>query len=214
MQMNYYNKRNIIEMTSIKKQSINEKMVDDIISEVSSYSLYSVLKTNECLNKKMIENLALFLLSANKVLTFGMGNSGIAAQFLTSSLNKIGINCFNPVSIHDLMIQKEYLKNNDVLIIFSTSLETKEIKFILQKLDSFKFKTCLVTEEKNKNKYPVDFTVCYSKHDLEVTSFPAISTLTSQIYSVNILFNVIMYKLSDTKIKKGNHDNFEWNKSI
>lgn len=158
----------------------------DRINNLKSYNNYAI---NETLINLNIDNLAMIcseISKAKKIIVFGVGSSYLAAMELAKNLHKIGLNIVSSSDIHNAILKISNFSNDDLLICFSKSGMTKEIKFINKAAKYVNANTLLITAS-NSEFENVDFKIHLMdlKKDYRVV---ATSSKISQIVIADIIF--------------------------
>ncbi|AOG60904.1 hypothetical protein SHELI_v1c09550 [Spiroplasma helicoides] len=215
MQMDFYNKLELEKLMSINCEEGEDYSTKFLAKEILAYSIYSIIETNKNLDYKLMNDLGYKFVKSSKILVFGVGNSQITAKYFSTLISKLGLFSTYSDSIHNNLISMQFMTKNDVLVVFSSQLKTKECVKTIQIANKNNICVVLVTTIKELNEYiRADYIVNYSKHSLEYNNFPTFSSNVGQMYVSNILFNIISKKVDyyQAKIKKANILIDDWNK--
>ena len=146
---------------SIAKDVNLSNVNDNITKDDSAYEVFtkvcndvycSLEKTKSALNKEALSGACSAIISANKVVIFGLGNSASVAMDATHKLLRLGFNAVCYTDNHMQAIAAAHLKNGDVVIAISHSGSSKDI---VQALELAKSRGAITITLTNKGKSPV-----------------------------------------------------------
>ncbi|ADE19585.1 MurR/RpiR family transcriptional regulator [Mycoplasma crocodyli] len=106
-----------------------ELSLNEIVHNVNTYYEYSIKKTMEAYGKNYsdITEYAKDLLTCERHIIFGIGNSGMVAEYYAQNLNKIGIFSMAINSIHDFLGFNFLLDRKLHVTLISKTFDTVEI---------------------------------------------------------------------------------------
>lgn len=201
LQMHYYLKQKLNEMTSVEFET-DIKSNHDSIDNVFKKSFYSILKTWDFVNEESLFKIKDLINSHKKIVFFGVGNSHNIAKMLSTSLSKIGYNSIIYSSTKEVLISIEYSNIEDNLfILYSNSGSTKEVVYIANKINSKNGKFILVTSDNsnylNNALANAKEVFQYYVNDHEIYSFPQVSQQFCQIIFNNLILNLLIMDIEN-----------------
>ncbi|WP_342268495.1 MurR/RpiR family transcriptional regulator [Spiroplasma endosymbiont of Aspidapion aeneum] len=217
MQIQYSPKINVNELLKVKKIDGN---IQSIIDNVSAFHVYSIIETKRILDSKKIYEAVNLILKAKIISIFGIEESYVSGTYLKQSLQKIGINATNNVSIHGLITQLEFMVDNEsLLIVFCASGITIENLWAVKQAVNKKIKIIWIGPIQNvdpKLAKNISIILTHTEHIKEMVRFPKISASASQAFICDIIISVIIN--GDKKIveflNKTNNKIMKWNKRM
>ncbi|MGL5520106.1 MAG: MurR/RpiR family transcriptional regulator, partial [Metamycoplasmataceae bacterium] len=115
------------------------------INNLMSYSNFGINETLLNIDVNNFSKIAKIIKKSNRVLSFGIGSSFLAAQELSNNLQKIGINISSCQDIHNAILKISNFNENDLILVFSKSGETEEVIFLLKAAKELNSKTVIIT---------------------------------------------------------------------
>lgn len=112
----------------VKLASETHHNIEDNIDSRLKQQYIDVFRDVQGLNNPEVIQKTLQLISeANQIYIYGLGSSGLAAQELNYRLNRMGFSCEAVTDSHLMIIRSTLLKEDDLLIAFSRSGQTREL---------------------------------------------------------------------------------------
>ncbi|TDV24490.1 RpiR family transcriptional regulator [Mycoplasmopsis mustelae] len=172
-----------------------------ILKQLFLFYRESISKTSHLIDLNQINRAINSILDSERIYLYGAGSSYLSASELGINLAKIGINAIAFRDFHSLLLtssQKDI--KNKLVILFSKSCDTKEIKFAIELFVLYKIKFWLITANKQiKNK--LDNVILYSTLE-QNRRFVSISSKINQQFIADLLFLFIQRnKVSDFEAK-------------
>ncbi len=162
----------------------------DIFEKVANDIYKSLEMTKQSLSKKDLENAAKAILSADKIVIFGLGNSSPVAQDAGHKFFRAGLDASVYSDNHMQAIAASHLKEGDVAIGISHSGSSKDI---VDALKIAKLQGATTISITNKGKSPIvkesDITLFTSSKETEYT----ILGLNSRIAALSIIDTLYSY---------------------
>ena len=120
-----------------------------VAKKAASIQINELKKINKVFNKSFVRAVEVIFLCKGKVITAGIGKSGIIARKISSTLSSVGISSFylNPGEANHGDLGQ--IDKKDVLIIFSYSGNTSEMTNMLKYANRFNIKTIGVASKKD-----------------------------------------------------------------
>ncbi|MGL4183963.1 MAG: MurR/RpiR family transcriptional regulator [Metamycoplasmataceae bacterium] len=163
------------------------------INNLMSYSNFGINETLLNIDYNNFLKIAKIIKKSNKVLSFGIGSSFLAAQELSNNLQKIGINISSCQDIHNAILKISNFNENDLVLVFSKSGETEEVIFLLEATKELNAKTVIITVNE-KIKENIDCKILLKDLGKEKRII-ATSSKISQLLIADALFMEINYLL-------------------
>lgn len=112
----------------VKLASETHHNLEDNIDSRLKQQYVDVFRDVQGLNRAdIIHNTLQLITKANRIYIYGLGSSGLAAQELNYRLNRMGFTCEAVTDSHLMIIRSTLLKEDDLLIAFSRSGQTKDL---------------------------------------------------------------------------------------
>lgn len=168
---------------------IYEKVCDDIY--------YSLESTKKSIDPETLQKASETIMSANKIIIMGLGNSAAVALDASHKLLRIGCNAYAYTDNHMQVIAASHLKKGDVAIGISHSGSSKDIIEAMQIARERGAVTMCIT---NKGKSPIQKHSDLVLHTASEETKYNILALTSRIAQLSIidtLYYHIVYQQSD-----------------
>jgi len=120
-----------------------------VAKKAASIQITELKKINKVFNKSFVRAVEVIFLCKGKVITAGIGKSGIIARKISSTLSSVGVSSFylNPGEANHGDLGQ--IDKKDVLIIFSYSGNTSEMTNMLKYANRFNIKTIGVASKKD-----------------------------------------------------------------
>ena len=120
-----------------------------VAKKAASIQINELKKINKVFNKSFVRAVEVIFLCKGKVITAGIGKSGIIARKISSTLSSVGVSSFylNPGEANHGDLGQ--IDKKDVLIIFSYSGNTSEMTNMLKYANRFNIKTIGVASKKD-----------------------------------------------------------------
>ncbi|MEE1046411.1 MAG: MurR/RpiR family transcriptional regulator [Clostridia bacterium] len=185
-------KSNIINANMSAKDSafeIYEKVCNDIY--------LSLEHTKKVLDADALQKTAEAIMSAERIVVMGLGNSAAVAQDASHKLLRVGYNAYAYTDNHMQVIAASHLKQGDVAIGISHSGSSKDVIEALQIAKERGAITVCIT---NKGKSPIqkhsDY-VLYTSSDETKYNILALNSRIAQLSIIDALYFHIVYQQSD-----------------
>lgn len=190
---------------SLASESGGSAVSTHITAEDSAFEIYekvcndiycSLEKTKKSLKADSLAKAAQALCSANKIVTFGLGNSASVALDASHKLLRAGLNAVAYSDNHMQMIAASHLSENDVVIAVSHSGSSKDIIEALQIAKSHGATTIAIT---NSGKSPIlrhaDIVLATSADETQYNIL-ALNSRIAQLAIIDALYFYIVYNRS------------------
>ncbi|WP_169921849.1 MurR/RpiR family transcriptional regulator [Spiroplasma clarkii] len=204
-------------LASLKQTTevLNDKAIEAVINNLKVFHTHSIKETLNGLDLTKISALIHKIITSKKIQLFGIGSSWNACNELGSNLEKIGFDIMMNNDFHMQLLNLTKLTDDDLVIVFSKSLNAKELNFLIKKCLDLKVPLCVMTSNKkyplkDKINYFISFAVFEQKNRIT-----AISSKISQLILADLIFTEIFNRLeniANNLIKIGNKIIEEWNK--
>lgn len=160
------------------------------ISDYVENSIHSINQMSTQISYENIFRAKDFIETAEVVCTFGEGMSKIAAISLMDDLNFIGKNIYNANSLLDLAswVDKEH-KNNICVVLFSKSLNNKQIISIIKQLSKSNISVIIITANKDV-KFLNNTIVINYETILHINKWGDYSSKTIQLFICGLIINL------------------------
>jgi DNA-binding MurR/RpiR family transcriptional regulator len=167
--LNYPNLKSLQIMVANKHHEIQKNFVlqhegnlQQNLKNLKKFNTYLFKEILDHLNLEILENLINKILNTKKILIFGKDLNFIPAYSLALNFEKIGYSIITDLDFKRLLINLPKLKQNDLVIIFSSNLISSEVNFLIQKCFELQIPVALITSnanfiQKSKIKYLLDF---------------------------------------------------------
>lgn len=172
------------DMSSVVKR-IAQQMTDAITE--TSYSL----QYDKCLE------IARFLVSADKIGAFGVGNSSVTAMEIGNVLARIGINVTVTPDPHMQAMITSNMTDRDIVFLISVSGSTKDIIDVAEIAKANGVKIVVITCYDRSPLAKFGDYVLFSTRREAAHEGGSISTIVSISFIVNVLYNAIYETLGD-----------------
>lgn len=98
----------------------------DMVAKISASELFGIQETAANLDLAALQSVIDSILSAGRVMAFGVGASNASAQDLAQKLLRIGLAAYSEADAHNALTACALLRPGDVAIAFSHSGQTRE----------------------------------------------------------------------------------------
>lgn len=157
------------------------------------YQYYQMIikSTQQFISEEQTNKIVTLIKNAERVVFCGVGNSGLIAMEFNSRIERMGIQSWAVTDAHGMIMETSLLDENDMLICFSNSGETKSVIDSARLAQENKVFTVAVTNHENT------FLTRFSNEVVLISSYKYIDDekfINSQIPSL-FLLDVLTYKL-------------------
>ena len=181
------------ESEGIMDSHIEEEDSPSIVAKKITNAISSVLDENlEFLNEKTLVSTVNALLKANKILVFGMGNSGLAAEYFKNKCSRIGLNVTADVNLHYMYTAAALLKPGDVAIGISQYGAGNEVNKVIQIAKEAGATCVCVTHHPSSNLAKRSDYILYSSNRENFLQGDSIATIVSQLHVCEIIYNMLL----------------------
>lgn len=135
-------KLSMLDLYSVNKDELDIK---DRINNLKTYNIYAINETLSNIDANNVQSICKRIMKANKIFTYGLGSSFLAAQEMSENILKLGINSIAKHDLHNLLLALSSANKDDLLFLFSKSGENKEIIFLIKICDELNIDICLIT---------------------------------------------------------------------
>lgn len=183
----------------------------DRINNLKIYNNFSINKTIDSIDYQELNKIIKKINSSKQILVFGVGSSYLASTELANNILKLGFSINASSDIHNTLLTISSFTKNDLLILFTKSGQTKEIKFFQENLNKFPFDILVITSNKD---FAKNFTYKIIHIDMEKKErLIATSSKISQLIISDIIFYELFYQFKNNKkiIEKNNLFIDKWN---
>lgn len=160
------------------------KAEDDLLTEVANLDIKNINDTLNLIERKSFNYVIDRILSADRVLTGGLGISYLLAEILAYQLTQVGVDSSPLKHTHTLFHEHVlFLNSKDLLILFSFPPYSKETVDLARFAEERKIDVIAIT---NKPASPITF---YTKANLIVESSNML--FTNSFAAISVLINAI-----------------------
>lgn len=174
-------------------------MNDSIISNSLAVKKTIITAINNDMFNEAINN----IVTSKRVIFFGIGFSYFVCQQMIKYFQLYNINGHNILNIYDAL-QLIKTASDDLWIVISISLVTKEITFLLKELALFKIKTLLITSNvKSELLKNISYVfILKVAENIQKDEFFYLNFDVTLITLANLIILGIINKINDDKIKR------------
>ncbi|MGY6172135.1 MurR/RpiR family transcriptional regulator [Candidatus Mycoplasma pogonae] len=140
-------RKHVVEQLKYQKPN-NIYDINDDIENVNLFYVHSIEKTIGLLDVNVVNNAVNQIIQSRKIITFGIGSSAMAAGEMANALRSLFLNSVNAFSIHDIATWIDDKNGQDMVIIFSKTMSSKELQIIFQLLQKHHIYVLLITNNK------------------------------------------------------------------
>lgn len=119
--------------------------LSDTVAKIAHNETLAISETVASLDIDALARLVADVDASNRVVVFGVGASGLAAQDLAQKLLRIDRIALSTTDAHDALVMAALLQAGDVAVVFSHSGETREPQLVLEAARSVGARTAAVT---------------------------------------------------------------------
>lgn len=160
-------------------QTTNNKIVQQYINIAKT--------TNSLNNAEIIDTCIKKIISAKRIIVYGVGNSNLFAEYLSNNLLKMQLNSFSSTNAHIIFTTASGFNSNDLLILISETGETREIVKLAKIAKIHNTPIIAITRlAKNKLLKFADF-VLHTCNDLSDSRLNATTIRCSQLWVIDML---------------------------
>ncbi len=201
---------------SIAKDENLSNVNDNITKDDTAFGVFekvcndvycSLEKTKNAIDKNQLDNVCKVILSANRILLFGLGNSASVAMDGAHKLLRLGLNVSCYTDNHMQSIASAHLKSGDVLISISHSGSSKDI---VQATELAQQKGATTIALTNKGKSPLIKYCDYVLNTVSDETNYTILGLNSRIAQLAIIDTIYYYlvcNITNSKERTGETEN-------
>ncbi len=194
---------------SLARETKSTMVNVNMTPEDSAYEIYEKVcndiycaleRTKKSLSADVLQQAADSIMSAGRIVIFGLGNSAAMAQDMAHKLLRIGYTVFAYTDNHMQMIAAAHLQEGDVAIGISHSGSSKDVIEALQIARSHGAKTICIT---NKGKSPIlkhSDLVLYTSSEETKYNVLALNSRIAQLSIIDALYFYIVYQQSEASI--------------
>lgn len=180
------------------------------INNIKSYNNFAINETIMNLDIKNLSKIVSRISKSKQILVFGVGSSYLATIEFSNNMLKLGFAISASNDIHNSLLILSNFSKNDLLILFTKSGITKEIKFFKKNKSRFLFDILVITANEN---YANDFKYKIIHKEMEKKDrIIATSSKICQLIISDIIFYEIFYLKNNKKIVEKNKQFIDgWN---
>ncbi|WP_249869248.1 MurR/RpiR family transcriptional regulator [Oceanobacillus saliphilus] len=112
---------------SIEQNAVETIKTDKTFDIIYNYYHSIIKSTQQFISEEQTSRIVGLILSASNILFCGVGNSGLIANEFNSRIQRMGISSQSMTDAHGMLMKSALLDENDLLICFSNSGETKSV---------------------------------------------------------------------------------------
>lgn len=174
---------------NIEPESGNEAsiLLDNMVMALKS--------TYDLLDYTQIEKATDLILGAKNIYAFGSGNSGLAAQEFRNKVLRLGLNVISFSDSHFQLISSSIITNQDVMILFSVSGQTKDMINYAKMASRQKAKLIIVTNYMKSPLARFATALLYVVGKSAPLDSGSIVSKVSQLYVIDILSKEILKQM-------------------
>lgn len=184
-------------------QELEKTSLDDIEQQdntkvrITKENLRIIEDSSALLDDVVIETIVGKILSARKTVFFGVGTSGLTAKFAAFRFVRTGLPIEAITESHLGMVKATLLTEQDVAIIISVSGSTVDIVDLAKRAkESMATVICITSHIKSPVTKYADITLLSSARETP-TEGSAFSSIISQLFVLDIIFNDLLNELGD-----------------
>jgi DNA-binding MurR/RpiR family transcriptional regulator len=160
--------------------------------------MLALKSTYDLLDYKQIEKAANLVLSAKNIYAFGSGNSGLAAQEFRDKVLRYGLNIITFSDSHFQFIRTSIMNENDVLVLFSVSGQTKDMISLAKMAVRLCVKLIVVTNYLKSPLAKFATALLYVVGKSEPLYSGSLVSKVSQLYVVDVLSKEILQQMGNS----------------
>lgn len=159
------------------------------VNNIRIFYTMALQSTSDFIDMNDLDVATQILNSASTVFTFGIGVSSLPAKLLSENLGILGKDVKILSSLHDLILWADLNKSNKtVVVLFSNTLETPEVKDMLEICEANDIVTVVITSNKKAEEKNNTLFIRFNLSEDKVTN--SLSTFTpkiAQLFIVDII---------------------------
>lgn len=187
--------------SSISTSITSEDTVSEIYDKVCNDIYCSLEMTKKVLDSKALTRACEKIMSAKRILVFGLGNSASAALDASHKLLRVGLDAYACSDNHMQMITASHLTEDDVVIAISHSGSSKDIVDALKIAKESGATSISIT---NSGKSPIQKysdILLYTSSEETKHNILALSSRIAQLSIINALYFYIVYHQSEKSLE-------------
>lgn len=172
---NLYNEVNDNESTEM----VNNRIVHQYINLAKA--------TNSLNSPEMVDRCISKIVSSERIMVYGVGNSNLFAEYLSNNLLKMQFNSFSSTNAHIVYTKVSGFASNDLVILVSETGETGEIIKIAKICNNHNVPVLAITRlAKNRLLKLADYAI-YTCNDLSDSRLNATTIRCSQLWVIDMI---------------------------
>lgn len=172
--------------------------IDVVIAKLAEAEQQALRETAAHLDPDSIDQVTAAIARASRILSFGIGASGLVAADFQHKLTRAGFICSSPSDIHLAVTDATLLKDQDVALIVSHSGETHESLNVLDVAgDAGAVTVALTGSERSTLARKADYSLIAAGHERGLRP-GALSSRIGQLFVVDCLFVSLTQKTFET----------------
>lgn len=177
----------------IMDPNIEEHDLPLMVAKKIESNVSGVLAENiEFLNEQTLSSVVNAIVKAERILIFGMGNSGLSATYLKNKLSRIGLNAASDFNAHYMYTTAALLKPGDVALGISqygAGYETNKAMQISKNAGA----TCIcITHHPSSELAKLSDYILYSANQENLLQGDSVATIVSQLHVCEIIYTMIL----------------------
>lgn len=174
----------------------------DVIEKVVLSTSSAIQDTKELIDHRVVEELIHKIMAAKKVVIIGVGASGAIATDFFHKLLKLGLEAVFSNDAHIINMLSMNMKEEDLLIVFSHSGESREVLDAVSIAKENGACTCAITSyEKSTLSKNCDLLVCSSSVETSLRSDAMVSRII-QMVIIDIIYVSIIVQKGDSVLSQ------------
>lgn len=182
-----------------------EDSIKEIANKVINSNIESLKNTLQILNPKELEKVTEIIMNSKRIVTFGVGSSGVIAQEAANKFIRLGFAASAYNDTHMQIIVASLLKEGDVVIGISHSGNLKDIIRALEVAKEAGATTICITNNINSPITKVSHHKLYTAVPQELSYGDVLSSRIAELTIIDVLYTIIAIKNleeSKEKVKK------------
>lgn len=170
------------------EELLSDDSVKNTLDKALNNTVTALYNTRQTVDSTGLKEASEWLSGAGEVVLFGIGGSRVPCEDLYLKLARIGIKVDVPFDNHVALTKMQALKEDGVVVVFSTSGRTTEIVDILKRAKAQGTKSILVTQNVNsaaRNNADIVLSTSLEENNIRIGTMTA---RMSQLYLVDALF--------------------------
>ncbi|WP_229745648.1 MurR/RpiR family transcriptional regulator [Pullulanibacillus pueri] len=174
---------------------------DRVPLQIMKKNIQTLEETTSLMNENVLNEVVELFLSASKIVFFGVGSSGLTAEFANFRFARTGLPVEVITDSHLGMIRATLLTENDLAVIISVSGSTVDIVEIAKRANESSAKViCMTSHIKSPATRYADIVLLSASRETP-TEGSAFSSAISQLHVLDVLFIELLNKLGDKGIE-------------